>query len=769
MDRAIYRPGQTVYFKGIVIHRENEQNKIIPHKPFIVTLYDVNYQKISSINVTTNEYGSYSGSFVLPNGVLNGSFHISDENRNDKFFKIEEYKRPKFEVVTLPVQGTYKLGEEVTLKGEAKAFAGFGIDGAKVKYNVTRTARFPYWGWHRWSWMPSSPASIIKNGESVTDDNGNFTLKFKAIPDYSIQEKYAPTFSYKVEIFVTDINGETQSTTSYINVGYTAMDLAIEVPKELDKNKEKEISIKTVNLNGEKINAKGTITITKLIEPDRIYRKNILPNSDIKTIDEVTFHQLFPYDEYNGEAELRNLKRGEKIATIHFDTKQKEHFSLPLGTMPAGRYVIEAVSKDTFGVEVKGIRYFTVFDKFANKIPVHKTWWTSDLKTTGKPGEQAEVLIGTAEDELIVNYQIEHKGEIIFEEELTLHNKQRKITVPIKEKYRGNFSINFTATKHNRFIQSQKIITVPYTNKELDITFETFRDKLLPGQIEEWRIKIKSKTGERVMAELLATMYDASLDKFASNSYKLLLNHYYSPTLRWKNNCFKSLRSVLNEEHWNIYKSFPTRKFTSLNWQIRYFPIIDIDGAYMGTYSSSPEVMKKMPGRTSMALENEDKSAEEVALLSNKDDSASIQQEPAPTLSKNDKIKNIQPRTNFNETAFFFPQLHTDKEGNIVLKLKMPESLTKWKFLALAHTQDLKVGQIQKEVITQKEIMVIPNTPRFFRERDSMTFSAKIVNLTDKNLKGNVRLDFFDALTLKPISQQLILFNKRKRTVKYVL
>ncbi len=760
LDRAIYRPGQTVYFKGIVIRHENNHNQIIPHKPFTVTLYDVNYKKVSSIKVTTNEYGSYSGSFVLPKGALNGSFHISDDNRNSKFFNVEEYKRPKFEVVTLPIQGTYKLNEEVTLKGEARAFAGFGLDGAQVKYSVTRTARFPYWGWYRWGWMPSSPETVIKNGELTSDENGNFIIQFKAIPDYNVSKKYTPTFSYKVEIFVTDLNGETQSTTSYINVGYTAMELLVEVPKALDKNENKEITIKTVNHNGEKVNAEGTLTITKLIEPERLYRSTILPNSDVKTLDETTFHQLFPYDEYNGEAELRNLKRGDKITSIHFNTKEKANYTLPLSSMSVGRYVLEAVSKDSFGMEVKDLHYFTVFDKFDNKIPVNKTWWTTDIKTKGEPEEKAEVLIGTAEDELIVLYQIEHKGEIVYEEELTLHNEQRKISVPIEEKHRGNFSINFTTTKHNRFIQSQKVITVPYTNKELDITFETFRDKLLPGQSEEWRLKIQGKRGEQVMAELLATMYDASLDKFAPNSYELFLNRYFSPTLSWKNNCFRLHKGVINREHWNEYKLLPTRKFSSLKWQIKFFPIVDIDGGYL-MRANSPEPMQKMPGRASMALESEEKSAElEEDEVLNDENIDTGQQTATSTSSKDEKHPPVQPRTNFNETAFFFPQLHTDKEGNIVLKFKIPESLTKWKFLALAHTQDLKVGQTQKEIITQKEVMVISNAPRFFREGDKMTFSTKVVNLTDKNLKANVRLDFFDALTLAPISQELIKYNK---------
>lgn len=758
-DRAIYRPGQTVYFKGIVIEHYKNNHKIITKKKKEITLFDVNYQKIASIKVKTNEFGTFSGSFTLPSGTMNGYMSISDEVNQRKNIQVEEYKRPKFQVNFNPIEGSYKLNQKIEVTGNAKAFAGYFLDGATVKYHITRSARFPYWCWYRWGYSPTSPSIEIKNGTLKTDDNGEFKVNFNALADESIEEKYSPIFSYEITIDVTDLNGETQSNTTSISVGYNAMNFSIEIDNEFDKSTLQELKINAKNLNGLKVPAKGTLKITQLIEPKQTYRTALLPNPDIKTIDKTTFHSLFPFDEYDRENSIEKLKKGKTVISTTFNTKNNQTLSIVENKLNSGRYILEAETVDEFGTKVIDIKYFTVYDKTSKTIPTKETWWTTNLKLSGEPGEKAAFIIGTAEKELFVNYEIEHQGKIVHSELLTLQNEQRLIEIPIEEKHRGNFTVSLTTTKRNRFIQSNKTIFVPYTNKKLDITFESFRNKLLPGQKEEWKIKIRGAKGDKVAAELLATMYDASLDEFASNSIDLsIYNNFYASTNR-SNNCFVKGYSSLYSDHWNSYYSYKTRNFTNLNWfgYSYYNGYKNFRGNQImrreSNFDDSEMLFSVADETVAMNMSNEHMEApvEEIELLS---DSNSTRRDESKKKDKQSKPP-VKPRTNFNETAFFYPQLQTNKEGDVIVKFTIPESLTKWKFLALAHTKDLKIGTTQKELITQKELMVVPNAPRFFREGDQMSFSSKIVNLSENNIKGSVKLELFDALSMQVINTQL--------------
>ncbi|MCT4582685.1 MAG: MG2 domain-containing protein [Flavobacteriales bacterium] len=768
-DRAIYRPGQTVYFKGIVIGHYKDKHYIIPKAKKTITLYDVNRQKIADVAVVTNEYGTFSGTFKLPTGAMNGSMSLSDENRQRKYIQVEEYKRPKFEVNFDPIKGSYKLNQTIEVVGNAKAFAGYFLDGATVKYRVVRAARFPYWCWYRWGYNPTSPTVEIKSGVLKTDDNGEFKVDFTALADETVEEKYSPTFSYEVIIDVTDLNGETQSNTAVVNVGYNAMDFSIGIAESFDKNEEQELKINAQNLNGEEVEAQGWVKVTALIEPDRIYRSALLSNPDLKTIAQEDYHSLFPFDEYDRENSIEKLKRGSEVWKQTFDTKNSRVLKLIKNKLTPGRYVLEAETTDEFGTKVIDVKYFTVYDKQGSKIPVKATWWTTDLKLKGEPGEKAAFVIGTSEKELLVTYEIEHRGEIVHSEVMALSDEQRLIELPIEEKHRGNFSVMFTTTKHNRFFQDHKTIAVPYTNKKLDLTFESFRNKLLPGQKEEWKIKIRGAKGDKVAAELLATMYDASLDEFASNSIGLsIYNSYYAST-NWTNSCFAKEYSSLDSDDWNPYYSFNPRAFTTLNWfgysyyqyafgyrGRKYKRMVKSEANFQDADNEGAELeMADAAPLYSVVEESEVMPAKAVA-NSPRVGSGLARDESKKEREQDKKVKpSAKPRTNFNETAFFYPQLETNKNGDVIVKFTIPESLTRWKFLALAHTKDLKIGTTQKELITQKELMVVPNAPRFFREGDQMSFSSKVVNLSEGAVQGKVKLELFDALSMKMIDTQL--------------
>ncbi|MDP1746552.1 MAG: MG2 domain-containing protein, partial [Bacteroidota bacterium] len=297
MDRAIYRPGQTVYFKGIMINTDGETNEIMPKTSTTVTFYDVNSQKVADVSLTTNEYGTFNGSFTTPSGVLNGQMSLSNGS-GSIYFSVEEYKRPKFEVSFNPVKGSFRLDEKIKVEGLAKAYSGAKIDGAEVKYRVVRNASFPYW-WYWWrGYYPQSPQMEITNGVTTSNDTGAFFIDFKAHPDLSIPKSYQPTYSFTVYADVTDINGETHSSQTNVMVAYTALTLDINFPDLLEKENKEAFTISTTNMSGLFQAAQGKVEIYKLKEPEKTYRTRAWTQPDKFLLSKDEFEKTFPNDEY---------------------------------------------------------------------------------------------------------------------------------------------------------------------------------------------------------------------------------------------------------------------------------------------------------------------------------------------------------------------------------------------------------------------------------------------------------------------------------------
>ncbi len=782
-DRAIYRPGQTVYFKGIVIKTDGKQNDIAAHYPVTVVFYDVNSQKISSLSLTTNEYGSYSGTFTAPNGVLNGQMSIND-NYGSVYVQVEDYKRPKFEVVFNPVNGSYRLNDSVKVQGTAKAYSGANIDGAQVQYRVVRNASFPYWWYYWWGYYPSSPEMEITNGTAMTNDTGGYSITFKAIPDLGITKSMFPTYTYTVYADVTDINGETHSSETYVMVAYNALNLSVEIPDEINKEREQKFTLATTNTNGTAEPAAGTIEIYRLKEPDRIFRSRLWDKSDKFAMTKDEYYAAFPHDAYSDENVMYKWDRGEKTFTGLFDTHKDKDFSISnLSQWKPGTYVMEAHTKDKYGEDVKDIKYFTVYSEKESVMPNNSPDYFTMITDTGSPGGKASFIIGSKENDVHVVYEIEEQGKSVHREWLTLNSEQKRIEVPIEERNRGNFVIHCAFVKNGREYEHDGVITVPWTNKELDLQFETFRNKLLPGQQEEWKVKIKDKKGEKMMAEMMATLYDASLDAFKPNYWNFNLYNTYYSQLSWENSlAFGIKNSLLYEEVWNSYIGYPYRSYDQLNWFGYYWYYYGYNGyetyAWRGGEADDKAVADEVTAAPVAAMsqtvanttanystatggvvemhEKADKSEESKDATGKEQDDREIDKTRETSQSgqkgKAVDLSNVSARTNFNETAFFFPQLETDSTGTVIIKFTIPEALTKWKMMGLAHTKDLKIGQIEKDLVTQKELMVVPNSPRFFRENDKIEFTAKVTDLSDKDLSGNAQLMLFDATTMKPIN-----------------
>ena len=750
-DRAIYRPGQTVYFKGIILEKTGDKYEICPDTKTTVEFFDVNHQKISSLDLVSNEYGSVNGTFVAPTGVLLGSMRIKNESGSTHIY-VEEYKRPKFEVTFLPVKGSYKLNEKVSVTGVAKAYAGNVIDNAKVKFRVVREVRYPYYFWYR-SYLPSGSTEIT-NGFLETNENGEFTVEFEAGPDKSIDKKSNPVFDFTVYADVTDITGETHSSEKRISVSYKSLIINVDIPKDVDKNEVNNFAISAKNLNGEPEPAKGKLSIYKLKQPDKVFRERNWDRPDLFIMNEEEFYKNFPNDIYDDENNIRKWEKEKLNIQLDFDTEKDSVFSISdLKNWDLGSYVLEIKSKDKFGEEIDTKRYFSVFSTDAKTIPDNSVNWMKVLKKRVIAGNNASVLFGTADKKINVLYEIIYRDTVKFREWITLKKEQEKFEIPVIKSLTGAFDVRFTFVKNNRSYQNKFTVTVPDPSQNLKITFNTFRNKILPGSKEEWKINISGNAGEKIAAELLTAMYDASLDAFRENNWLFNIHpsNYYNFS-NWNiGNSFKTQNSRYFVKHRTTIDSPIYQYYDQLNWfGFRVYGGYNLRGASYGLDKGYPPSPKEV--NVFSIVEDDVKIDAELAEESVVEEKSVGDLKPPPP-----KPTEIKPeiRRNFNETAFFYPNLQTNKNGDIIIKFTAPESLTRWKFMGLAHSKDLKTASFIKELVTQKELMVIPNPPRFFREGDTIIFSAKVSGLTDEELSGEAKVQFFDALTMKPIDEFL--------------
>jgi len=745
-DRSIYRPGQTVFFKAIVTVPDQElKNRILSGFKTKIYLQNANQELIDSLELTTNEYGSVSGKFQLPGSGLNGQFSIREQdNRGNTYFSVEEYKRPKFYVEYEPLKQTYRVSDEITVTGLAKAYAGNNIDGATVRYRVVRQPRFLYpWVFRRW-WYPRSPSMEITQGEATTDAEGKFEIRFEAIPDRSIDKKFEPVFDYRVYADVTDINGETRSGETSVSVSYKSLIIKSSLPSYLPADSMKTLSIRTENMNGEFQPSLVKVSISRLKEEKRLIRPRYWQQADQYVLTREAYIQLFPHDEYARESEYENW---EKQATVFSGSDSvRVNSPWPIGDrkFEPGFYVIEITTMDKNGEEVKDIKYTTLYDSKNRQLGRPQYLWTQSSEPA-EPGEKASVSLGSSADNLFVIEQVDRQKlsaapSIPDYRPQTINDEIKTFSFPVSAADRGGFGVTYFFIKDNRFFQFNDVIRVPWTNKELKIDFATFRDKTLPGSEEKWKVRITGYKNEKVAAEMLASMYDASLDQFNLHRWSTpYLWPGYSNQIIWNS----------SQNFINIESERKPGKYNTIASEKKYDRIIT------GIYNIQFEglIQRRMAG-AEVELANRAPKSDEVAVFGFatqiKQDSTETKELNEQALSEGDN-SDIRVRKNFNETAFFFPDLHTDSSGAIEFSFTAPEALTKWKLQALAHSKELAMGLAAKEMVTQKELMVQPNAPRFLREGDRMEFSTKVVNLTGKEITGQAQLLLFDATTQQPV------------------
>lgn len=701
-DRSLYRPGQTVYLKGVVYTQLSDTADVVAGEEYTVTLYDANNREVSKQTLRTNEFGSFATEFILPTGGLNGDFSIRAGNSRTSI-RVEEYKLPTFEVVLDKPTGSYKLGDTITLKGIAKTYSGAPMEDIPVEYVVTREL-YSWWRFY------SERSRIVTSGTATLNSNGEFTVPVTLEPDSNFNKEYG-YYSFIVSATVTNVAGETQTGMTAVAAGNRSLLLDVTVPGVMNKDDDMTLYFRACNLNRQSVSVKGEYKLYPVIDQ----KSGKLAEEPIDT-------GVFTSNE---STELPNWK-----------------------TLPSGVYKLKLSAKDEQGREATYETETTLFS-LSDKRPAKKIGvWYYKIQEEFDGSEPAEFIFGTSEKDAYVMMDVFAGNKRLESRSLQLSDSIVRFTYPYKEEYGDGLNITFCYVKDGNCYLHQVTLKKKMPDKELNLKWSVFRDKLRPGQQEEWKLTIRNPDNTWANAELLAAMYDASLDQIWKRGQSLRPYYYRTiPSSRW---------DVYHKR--NAYYGFLFEQ-KMLNYPDLHFDSFWMDGSpvYYTNMEMLDTDMVVVTGfgstRKSVTTGAAMKEVEEIRYSEVPEGYDQIEfnswgdegQLPAATAGL---------RTNFAETAFCYPQLRTNKKGEVVIAFTMPENLTRWVFNGYAHTKGMLTGVIEGETQTSKEFMLTPNLPRFVRVGDKTSVAVSVANLTEKEVKGDVVFTLFDPLTEKVIGVQ---------------
>lgn len=762
-DRSIYRPAQPLRFKGIAmsVNTASDDYEVLAGQRVQVTLKDPNGRKIEEGSFTTNEFGSFSGSFTTPSGGITGVCRLQATTPfGSTNIRVEEYKRPKFEVSLETPKTGGRLGDRIELEGKALSYTGAPIDGAKVKYRITRRARMPWWwGYYCW-WTPPAAqnAQEIAHGILESDAKGSFKVVFTAQPDPSIDRADDPTFVYAVSVDVTDSSGETRSASADTRLGYTAMELQVSAPEWLEDGTAVPLALSTRSLDGKPLQASGRIRIHALKQPARPIRSSYFQQRPLRGLSGKR-----PADPAN----WKTWELGPEMGSHAFqtDAQGQTSWKIPLA---AGLYKAVVTSKDRFGSAVESSYPFLVLEPKALTFPVKLASHYVARNPRVEVGEVFEALWGTGYPKGRAWVEIEHRGAIVKSYWTDEGATQARIRVPVTEAMRGGFTVHVSQVMENRYHNHSTHVTVPWSNKELDLRLSTFRSTMEPGSKESWTLELKGPGARRIAAEAVATLYDASLDTFAPHNWSGFQNLFRSDHSQrglTVANMLRGFQSMVNS--WQRYRSHPAMTYWSFGADVTR----DLFGygwnRFGGRTKNKAMMLGGAPSRARrtyrpsvaaapMAMDDAAPMEREESVMASASEAKSIgfadgAVPPAPPGGGGDNggpdLSKVAVRTNLGETAFFQPHLLFDGEGKAQIRFTAPEALSKWKFMALAHGKGLESGIFREFSVTRKELMIQPTPPRFLREGDRLVFAAKVMNQSPGDMDVKVRLTMVDAVS----------------------
>ncbi|TDE42484.1 hypothetical protein E0I26_13495 [Flavobacterium rhamnosiphilum] len=928
LDRAIYRPGQTVYYKGVAFRKEQDKTSVVAKTTFKITIQDPNGTIFKEFDAVTNEYGSFSGEFMLPKSELTGNFRITadepDDNEKDFIFvktkdehpfwdnvnydnseisfRVEEYKRPKFEVSFEPVKKAYHVNQNVNITGLAKAFAGSNISDAKVEYKVIL---IPYTLNNGYYYNQNGKSENILVGETKTDSSGKFEINFIAKPFENATKEHLPVFEYRIIASVTDINGETHQTQTTVRIGYHSLTLSTTIPRRIETKNRNEITLTSTNLNGEFLATKGEIKLYYVSPFSNKFKSRVFQQPEIETISKEDFERLFPYE----DNEKPNVVKPTEtlVFSKKIDTEKDKKLVLDfISKYKSGNYKVVFSSKDAFENPIETISNFQLIQS-KDKIDSSKLFVTEQINIDAKKDGFVLVKLTSVIPELYINATGNYQSFLYFENTFHLQNNEAIVKIPLKKEFEKRIKIGFESVFENQTFNDEIEVLLKVEEPELEFTVESFRNKIQPGSTENWSFQLKTSNTTKE-AEVLASMYDSSLDQFTKRDWsRLTFNdyNYNSPNFKTSlgfDKTYNSIRNLnpilnrieLNDENtqlmwfgFNFNDSFTTQQlkeyqkqlnnkskkplnakmisgivfygeepFTGVNVSvngIQRSTQTDFDGYYqieaaLGeelSFSHIGSETKKITVNSTtidVQLEESGNSLEEVVVvgygsvkkkyltaavpivLEEADnqiyntagidiklegkaggitirgnssisgnytnalyivDGVPITVEQMKLISPSDIISvdvikgdkatalygnkgangviiittkkalealtQVKARKNLSETAFFYPNLKTDSKGKVSFSFTSPEALTAWKLRLLAHNKETVTGYLEKSIATQKELMILPNFPRFFREKDTIVIATKISNITNEAKTGIAVLQLFDATTMEAI------------------
>ena len=708
-DRSIYRPGQTVYVSGLAYEMEKDSTRVLADKKYTVSLYDANNNETGKVEVRTNGFGSFSGQFVLPSPCLTGYFSLRAADTSVSF-KVEEYKRPTFDVTFEPVKVEYQVGDSIEVVGMAKTFAGAPVQNARVHYNISRS--------YAWVWRFMGRGSARWEGEAMTDADGKFSVPVHFEIDSDRRESPLWYYTYNIQADVTDGAGETQQANLSLPLGSTSMVLNMDnLPDNLVKEKKLEIKLTAMNLSGEPVDTPVTYQVVEMEE------------------------------QKDGQE-----KEGRKVLTGTVEAN-KSFVPEAIYALPSGNYRLKLSAKDTQGRECTASKNFLLFSLNDKRPPFVITDWFYQDGLEFDAASPATVYIGSSEKNVYLLYDVFAGNKRLESKRIELSDSVVSFRFPYKKEYGDGILVSMAFVKDGRLYSHNAQIMKPAPEKKLQLKWTTFRDKLRPGQQEEWKLTVLYPDGSPAEAEMLATMYDASLDKIYS-AHKLDFGvdfHYVVPLTYWNTSYMRNAY---------LYVDFPLKRLRAvpLEYSELIIPSTGRMEAMVVGYGGSPRATLagalKIRGRSAANAVMNQEAVTDMVLQEEMVETSAQEKVEMGSSEELAETGDIQIRENFAETAFFYPQLRTNEKGEVSISFVLPESLTRWKFMGLAHTRNVDYGKIEATATASKEFMLQPNMPRFVRVGDKANIAASLMNLSDKGVKGTVRMELFNPETEKVFYSQ---------------
>lgn len=712
-DRAIYRPGQKVHATAVSYIVKKGLDASVPGKSMELKfiLRDANWKQVAEQKATTDEYGTASVDFELPQGGQTGMYHVSVNNRANSSFRVEEYKRPTFEITFPKVNEKYNWGDTVVVKASAKTYAGVPVQGAKVEYQVTRRNQL-------WWWGAGSAGQLVKTDSCVTREDGTFdveipleaSLSGKDEADMSDFMRIARFFNFEVSAIVTDISGESHEGVMSLPLGTKPTILTVNLPKRIEADSLKTVTFAYRNASGMEISSNLKYRIDK------------------------------------GE-----WKDAEANAPIS------------MAVLPSGVHEMEAIcGQDTLQQK------FTLFSiKDTHPMEPTTEWYYQTAKTFPRDGKPVYVQVGSSENGAHIVYSIIAGNKLLEKGAWELGDSIVTLPFTYKPEYASGVVINYSFVKNGECYTRKISIARPLPEKKLNITWKTFRDRLTPGQKEKWTLQITTPDGKPAKAQLMSVLYDKSLDQLADHTWKMSLGFsQWLPDCYWKSN--------LKYYEMGLSGTYPTKYYDEKELEVDQF-----DGKFFSYYGYMQAVelskLERSSGGTveSVRIQKDELVREEAKVMRIRGSKMARVGASAPSVNKvfdvveempqfaggsgsdaGQFLDKVQIRENLNETAFFYPALESDNQGNVAINFTLPESVTTWKFMGLAHDKEMRNGCLVDEAVAQKTVMVQPNMPRFLREGDKSCIVVKLFNTSDKKVNGNARMQILDAETQKVVWQK---------------